>query len=88
VVGNDVGGGDSFGGRFFRMRTGLAVRSSGPGVPAGERALVGCRSPLRRGRGGMRVPGALAGGSFRTGRSRQKGVKTSPRLAPARGSPG
>jgi hypothetical protein len=34
VVDNDVGGGDRFGGRFLSWRTGLVVRSSGPGFPA------------------------------------------------------
>jgi hypothetical protein len=35
------------------VRTGLMVRSSGPGVRLGGQARVGCRSSLRRGRGGM-----------------------------------
>src|ERR1035437_466873 len=40
-------------GRFLRSRNVLAVLSSWPGVPAGGQARVGCRSSLRRGRGGM-----------------------------------
>jgi hypothetical protein len=60
-------------GRFLTVRTGLMVRSSGPGVRLGGQARVGCRSSLRRGKGGMMGCAVqLAGGVNQSGATTPK----------------
>src|ERR1035437_8530944 len=75
-------------GRFLRSRNVLAVLSSWPGVPAGGQARVGCRSSLRRGRGGMMGFAVhWPAGSIRGATTPGVGGHDLPRPAPTRDKP-
>ena len=68
MVGDDVGGGDSLVGRFLSGENGFGGALVRAGVRLGWQARVGCRSSLRRGRGGMMGCAVqLAGGVNQSG---------------------